>query len=262
MRHSNSRQLKIMIKTIWVSTRLRGQIFSVRTSSFILNLRSGRLTRRTAWEKIPSSLRSNFSKTAKEALSKFPADWPEVEYLVTSAFFGYQQNFIQDAPTDGYQYSTMAVALITPLSRGTIDISSPNMTDPPLINPNWLTDPTDQEVIVAGYKRARQIMHTKAMGNITIGPEYFPGPALHVQSDAEILDFIRKSFNTVFHASSTCSMGTYSDPNAVVDANAKVIGVQGLRVVDASAMPFLPPGHPVATICKFCFNPSPASCVE
>jgi choline dehydrogenase len=200
------------------------------------------------WEKIPNSLRANFSATAKHDLSKFPSDWPEIEYLLVGGFFGYQQNFVRDAPGDGYNYATVATALITPLSRGTISISSANTADPPIIDPNWLTHPTDVELAIAAFKRSRQLFQTKAMKPILIGPEYFPGPS--VQTDAQILAWIRKAFNTVFHASSTCAMGVATDPKAVVDSKARVFGVSKLRVVDASAFPFLVPGHPMSTICK------------
>lgn len=183
-------------------------------------------------------------------LAKFPQDWPEVEYFATSGFFGFQQDFLRDAPNDGYNYATIAIGLQAPLSRGTIDITSANMADPPLINPNWLTHPTDQAVAIAAYKRARQLFQTPAIQPILIGPEYFPGSDRHVETDAQILDFIGQSFSTVFHASCTCKMGRTSDPMAVVDTKARVIGVDGLRVVDASAFPLLPPGHPVATICE------------
>jgi len=79
--------------------------------------------------------------------------------------------------------------------------------------------------------------------------EYFPGPA--VQSDEQILDTIRNSVMTVYHAACTCRMGRLDDPNAVVDSSAPVIGVQGLRVVDASSFALLPPGHPQSTVYAF-----------
>lgn len=201
-----------------------------------------------AWEKIPDPLRSSFSQVATTDLSQFSEDWPEIEYINANGYFGYQQNFIQGGPNDGYNYATVAIALVAPLSRGTVDITSADASDLPLINPNWLTHPTDQAVAVAGYKRARQLFETAAMQPILIGPEYFPGTA-NVQTDEEILDIIRKSFGTVFHASATCAMGCVEDQNAVVDSKARVIGVHRLRVVDASAFPFLPPGHPMATVC-------------
>jgi hypothetical protein len=122
------------------------------------------------------------------------------------------------------------------------------MADQPIINPNWLTHPTDQVVAVAAYKRVREMWATSVMQEgVVLGPEYFPG--LNVSSDAEILTLIRESFNTVSHASSTCKMGQKTDPFAVVDRKARVYGVSNLRVVDASILPFLPPGMPIATIC-------------
>ena len=161
---------------------------------------------------------------------------------------GNQLNFLTADPHDGFQYSTVAVGLIAPFSRGTIDISSADMTDPPLINPNWLTHPTDVQVAIAAFKRARAVYASKAMKPVLIGDEYFPGP--QVQTDAQILDFIRRNMGTIFHAAATCAMGKTTDPNAVVDSRAKVIGTQNLRVVDASAFPFLVPGHPMATVCR------------
>ena len=163
-----------------------------------------------------------------------------------------QQNLVRDAPNDGFNYASTLIALVAPLSRGTIDISSADTADPPIINPNWLTHPADQAVAVAGYKRARQLLSTNAMKPILIGPEFFPGTDA-VHTDAQILDIIRRSFGTVFHASATCSMGRTNDSRAVVDTKAQVIGVSGLRVVDAAAFPLLPPGHPMATVCKYTF---------
>ena len=225
-------------------TLLVGRVFKLALSDISANSNSF-----TGWEKIPQSLRANFSANAIEDLSKLPSDWPEIEFLNTGGFFGYQQNFIRDAPADGYNYATIATALVAPLSRGTVDIASADTSDLPLINPNWLTHPTDVEVAIAAFKRARQLFQTKAMEPILIGQEYFPGPA--VQTDEQILALIRKAFNTVYHAASTCAMGVDTDRDAVVDSKAKVIGVSGLRVVDASAFPFLIPGHPMSTICKF-----------
>jgi choline dehydrogenase len=138
------------------------------------------------------------------------------------------------------------MGLVKPLSRGNISISSANTNDQPLINPNWLTHPTDQAVAIAAYKRARQAWTSPAMSNITIGPEYWPGTS--ISSDADVLQLIKQSFGTIFHAAGTCAMGNNTDPNAVVDNHAKVFGVSNLRVVDASAFPFLPPGHPMATV--------------
>lgn len=199
-----------------------------------------------AWEKVPPHLRASFSPATKAALAQFPSDWPELEFLFVGGYFGYQENYIRDAPVDGYNYATIAMALIAPLSRGNISISSADMNDQPLINPNWLADPADAEVAVAAYKRARELAATPAMQEIIIGQEYFPG--LNVSTDAEILHLIRQSLNSVFHAVGTCAMGKTNDSMAVVDNYARVIGTENLRVVDASAFPFLVPGHPMSTV--------------
>lgn len=122
------------------------------------------------------------------------------------------------------------------------------MHDYPLIDPNWLSDPRDQEVAVAGYKRVREFFQTRAMKSVTIGDEYSPGAK--VSSDADILKQIKTDFDTVHHAACTCRMGRRDDPTAVVDSKARVIGVEGLRVVDASSFALLPPGNPMATICE------------
>lgn len=79
------------------------------------------------------------------------------------------------------------------------------------------------------------------MQPIVIGDEAFPGT--NVTTDEEILDLIEQSALSIYHASATNAMGKRSDPNAVVDSQANIIGVRGLRVVDISAFPFLPPSH-------------------
>lgn len=153
--------------------------FAAKARDLYNNERSGILTNSGGdfggWEHLPPSLQATLTNADRRSLSKYPADWPDIEYLNIAGYLGYQNNFIRDSPTDGYNYATVAVALMKPLSRGTIDISSPNMADPPLIDPKWLTHPTDQAVAVAGYKRVRELFATSAMKEVVIGNEYFPG---------------------------------------------------------------------------------------
>ena len=129
----------------------------------------------TAWEKLPPASRANLTKSALADLATFPSDWPELEYLSVGAYFGLQENYVTGAPHDTNQYGTLATAIVAPLSRGNVSISSSDMADQPLINPNWLTHPTDQQVAVAAYKRARAAFATPVMQEIIIGPEDFPG---------------------------------------------------------------------------------------
>lgn len=120
------------------------------------------------------------------------------------------------------------------------------MADPPIINPNWLTNPTDQELAIAAVRRAREYAATPIFKSITIGEEAYPGK--NVSSDAQILSFLQDQAGTFYHASATNKMGRRNDSMAVVDSKARVIGASNLRVVDISAFPFLPPGQPQATV--------------
>ncbi|KAL4965166.1 GMC family oxidoreductase [Aspergillus stella-maris] len=195
------------------------------------------------FERFPDAIRNHFSNTTRQSLDDiFPPDWPEVEYLGLDGILDGWHNADDQDLGDGFQYGTIAAALTAPLSRGNISINSTSITDTPLINLGYLTHKADQEVAIAALKRARAAFNATG---IIIGDEYRPGP--DVQSDEQILAFIRSTIVPVWHAAGTCRMGGESDPEAVVDATGKVYGVSGLRVVDASIFPTLPPGHPQST---------------
>ena len=188
-----------------------------------------------AFEKIPSNLRNNFTKTALSTLASLPQDWPEVEYVTNSGI-----------GPNGSGLGIILAALSGSFSRGNITISSADTTDPPIIDLGWLTDAADvdAQIAVAAFKRIRQAW--SSIPSITIGPELTPGPS--VQSDPEILAYIRNASTTLYHAAGTCAMGKQEDKRAVVDSSARVLGVRGLRVVDNSASPFAVPGHPQSTV--------------
>jgi choline dehydrogenase len=157
-------------------------------------------------------------------------------------------NPVVSQPSGGKQYATILGALVAPTSRGNVTIASNDTSDLPIINPNWLSTEADQQIAIAAYKRIRGMFHSTAMAPIVVGDEYFPGS--QYQTDAEILEVIRNTLMTIYHAACTCKMGTRDDPMAVLDSRARVFGVDRLRVVDASAFPILPPGHPQSTVCK------------
>ena len=196
------------------------------------------------WEKLPKASMDKLSSATQKALSAFPPDWPQLEFLPIGDYLGNGSNFATGDPLDGFDYATVATALIAPLSRGNVTLASNNMADAPLINPNWLSAEADAEVAVAAFKRQRDAW--KTLSSITIGQEYYPGP--NVQSDADILAYVRKTLIPIWHAAATCKMGKKSDSMAVIDTDMKVYGTTNLRVVDASSFPFLPPGHPQSTV--------------
>lgn len=223
-------------------------LYAIQASKDYLTQQTGPLTAVASilgFEKIPARYRAKFTAATKSKLSSFSKDWPEVEYLVEDTFDGYTNNKTGETFADPYQYATITAILVAPLSRGNVTIASADPAVPPVINPNWLTDPADAEVAVASFKRLRDIW--SKMNGTTIGGEFYPGTK-SVRTDAEILAHVRQALIQIWHASATCKMGRRGDKMAVVDSKGRVFGVKGLRVVDASVFPVLPPGHPQATV--------------
>ena len=133
---------------------------------------------------------------------------------------------------------TVHVCQLRPKSKGDIFLSSGEPLDAPKMNPNYLSDPEDIEVLLKGVKVARGIFKTKAFSSSN-GGEDAPGKA--VVSDEALREDIRQRSETIYHPAGTCKMGI--DDMAVVDPTLKVYGVKGLRVADASIMPTLLGGN-------------------
>lgn len=133
---------------------------------------------------------------------------------------------------------TMSVCQLRPSSRGELRIRSSDPTEAPAIYANYLATEHDEKTMVEGFKLARKIAATRAMSEYIV-EEYNVDKS--VQSDEEILDWIRGNASSIFHPVSTCRMGV--DPTSVVDDRLRVRGVTGLRVVDASIMPLLVSGN-------------------
>ncbi|HTU10767.1 MAG TPA: GMC family oxidoreductase N-terminal domain-containing protein [Allosphingosinicella sp.] len=125
---------------------------------------------------------------------------------------------------------------LRPESRGSIHAKSADMRVYPSIVPNYLSDPIDQQCAVDQLKLARRIMSQPAI------VKYLADPGDHFGDTAEsMLGYARVAGGTLYHAVGTCRMG--SDPGAVVDPELRVVGVEGLRVVDASIMPRIASGN-------------------
>ncbi|KAA6411749.1 MAG: versicolorin b synthase [Lasallia pustulata] len=192
-----------------------------------------------AFENLPAGSISN--STRADLDQQFGPDWPEIE------LFLFDSAFVTTPASDGRNYVNSLAGIVAPFSRGNVTIASSDTEDNPIVSPNWLLDARDQEIAVAGFKRARQMFETDAIREIVVGgAEFFPGA--NVTSDAAILKVVMQTATTVDHAAGTCAMGKETDENAVIDSKARVFGVTGLRVVDASSFPVLPPGHPQGTI--------------
>lgn len=133
---------------------------------------------------------------------------------------------------------TMSVCQLRPSSRGVVRLGSPDPLAPPKATFQYLSTPDDADTMFRGLQLARRLARTRALSPY-VQEEYRPGP--EVRTDEELLEFIRAYGTTIFHPVGSCRMGV--DAAAVVDARLRVNGVQGLRVVDASVMPFILSGN-------------------
>ena len=125
-----------------------------------------------------------------------------------------------------------------PESKGHIHITVADPYRPPAINFNFLSAPPDAELTVRAVRIARAIMTAPAIAPFQV-TEVAPGADR--TTDDEILDWVKKAAETTYHPVGTCKMG--SDPMAVVDAQLRVHGIEGLRIADASIMPTLTSGN-------------------
>ncbi len=135
------------------------------------------------------------------------------------------------------------VCVLRPRSRGSVRLESKDPTAAPLIDPNFLADRDDTERLIRGFRLLRNILGQPALQ--VDGSREFKTSA-RAQTDLQIEQFIRNHADTEYHPVGTCRMG--SGPDAVVDAELRVHGLQGLRVVDASIMPNLISGNTNAPV--------------
>ena len=136
---------------------------------------------------------------------------------------------------DGF---SIHVGLLRPKSRGTLSLASSDPLAAPLINTNFLAEQDDVDRMVRGFKIARELLHQPALAQY--GGRESKNSA-KARTDAEIEAFIRSHADCAYHAVGTCRMG--NGPLDVVDAQLRVKGIDGLRVVDASIMPNLVSGN-------------------
>lgn len=199
-----------------------------------------------SFEKLPSQYLANLDQATRDSLAAYPSDWPNIEYIYVDAYLGEQRDLLLGAPPDGKNYATLCCVNLAPHSRGTVRIASADTAVHPLVDPAWHADARDRDFDVQVLRRARDIVAHPALQAKVVGEEKYPGA--HVQSDEQIAEALRSATFSVYHPAATCKMGREEDGMAVLDSRCRVRGVHGLRVVDASALPFLPPGHPQATV--------------
>ncbi|XP_072022666.1 alcohol dehydrogenase [acceptor]-like [Amphiura filiformis] len=200
-----------------------------------------------------------FVKTGHEP----ETSWPDIHIGAVSNFYtfgidepdGFPLNSKKFYPNMGYdmdregRYRRAGMSFIPivlhPRSVGEITLASSDPMQPPLIDPRYLEDPLDVEVLVEGIRIAKRCTETISMKTIGTKLLTLKMPDSHKAefSDENLEDFVRHFAFTLFHPVGTCKMGKMEDPTTVVDPQLRVHGISGLRVVDASIMPHLTSGN-------------------
>ncbi|CAG7722630.1 unnamed protein product [Allacma fusca] len=192
-------------------------------------------------------------------------DWPDIQILFVSAtqaldggqtlrsYFGVTNEILNGffkplAFRDGF---SILPVLLRPFSKGYIKLRSADPMHKPIINPQYLKDPRDFQVLVDGLKKAIEIGNSppfrRFQSRLHLGA--LPRcPRARPYSDEYWDCFIRHFAQTGYHIAGTCKMGPPGDPTAVVDPELRVYGVNGLRVVDGSIMPHVVSGNTNAPI--------------
>lgn len=150
------------------------------------------------------------------------ASWPDLQFYVGRGL---------DQPE---RVITITVSLVRPHSRGAITLQSSDADDAPVIQMNYLKAQADVDALVRGVGLARALGASAAYDSLS-GNEIEPGS--EATSAADLGRFVRQMSDSIYHAAGTCRMGPASDADAVVDAQLRVHGLEGVRVADASIMP-------------------------
>jgi choline dehydrogenase-like flavoprotein len=192
------------------------------------------------------------SLAASAANTSNPVDAKKLSYLTTSLNSSVPE--LEVIFSDGYtgvrgvpkiaNHTTRFFSLIAvvqhPLARGSIHLNASSPTGKPTIDPNYLSNPYDLRAAAEAAKFTRRIANTPALRKFW-ADEYEPGMEA-VETDEEWLQFARDTTLSIYHPMGTCAMGKIED-GGVVDADLKVHGVKGLRIVDASVIPIQPSAH-------------------
>jgi choline dehydrogenase len=145
-------------------------------------------------------------------------------------------------PLHAFPAFTASVANLRPTSRGWLKLKSTDPAAAPAIHPNYLATPEDRRVAAQSIRITRAISAQPALKPYAPA-EYLPGPQVRDDDEAALEHAAGDIGTTIFHPVGTARMGRDDDANAVVDARLRVIGLKGLRVVDASVMPSITSGN-------------------
>ncbi|XP_062557046.1 glucose dehydrogenase [FAD, quinone]-like [Armigeres subalbatus] len=210
----------------------------------------------------PFSIPARFESIAfvKTPHSDLPAEYPDLEILLVSTYLngentnvGLQLLGLPQIMTDsifvnfpGHDKFSLFPIIMRPKSRGRISLKSSNPFVPPLMEPNYLSNPHDVTTLIDGMKMVIQIAESQSFTQY--GSHLDPTPLaacshLPFRTDPYWRCAVQQMGKNIHHQAGTCKMGPTCDPTAVVNPELQVHGVSNLRVVDASVIPLPVAGH-------------------
>ena len=145
-------------------------------------------------------------------------------------------------PLHSFPAFTISVTNVRPTSRGSLTLKSADPAAAPAIRPNYLATPEDKRVAADAIRVTRKIVAQPALRPYS-PVEYLPGAQVRDDDEAALVKAAGDIGTTIFHPVGTARMGRADDANAAVDARLRVIGIDGLRVADASVMPSITSGN-------------------
>ncbi|GFR62303.1 glucose dehydrogenase [FAD, quinone]-like [Elysia marginata] len=183
-------------------------------------------------------------------------NWPDLQIMFHQTpwtvealrLFGYNKDVLEESEyrkTHKDMFNCEA-SLIRPESRGTITLRSRDPYDAPVIDPNYLERQEDVDMLVRGIKYCEKFLDPPTMKSLGAVPADKPSKFCQDHeygSSGYWACMVRRKIHTIYHPAGTCRMGAVGDPLAVVDPQLRVQGITGLRVADASIMPYLPSGN-------------------
>jgi choline dehydrogenase len=178
---------------------------------------------------------SNQFESCAFVRSKPGVEYPDIQYH----FLAIAVRYDGKAAAEGHGFQVHVGPMRSP-SRGSVTLRSADPADPPRIRFNYMSHPQDWEDFRRCIRLTREIFAQPAFRPYA-GREIQPGA--HVQSDEDLDAFVRDHAESAYHPCGTCRMGAATDPLAVVDPECRVIGVEGLRVVDSSIFPRITNGN-------------------
>ncbi|MDF3836718.1 FAD-dependent oxidoreductase, partial [Cupriavidus basilensis] len=217
---------------------VRVQARATRESSYNNALRGWR----KYWEGIRYvATRRGYLALGSSMAAAFVRSGPEVDHADLEISFRpmtFRYRATGSVEVDDYPGISASVYNMRPASRGEILLQSADPLQPPAFVPNYLGDPRDVKVMVAGLHEIRRIFATEPLASRVVS-EIAPGPDF--RTDEQLIDYMEREGQCAFHPAGSCMMGTGG--MAVVDERLRVRGVERLRVVDASIMPTVTSGN-------------------